>query len=363
MTKKKAKSNVSRGIQFYHEQGYGLTAKCKTPSSMGILDNETKRTARDILGEALRQEGYHKHVDQPHPPVFIFDDGDALLKSDAEVMGWWELHRKKTEGMRVPCYLKKESGRHWTTRKQRSDTSCMLGCIASWPENVEPTDAGYAEFKKLTLKWAKARYGKMLRAVISHDDEAYLHIHIIVAADGESMNSVHAGHGAQDHARKMGADKKTANMAYKQAESKLQDQFFAVVGTPLGLRRSGLHPTMRLPRGKALQRKEKTVALRESNVRKRDDEQEVRDAEFAARLAKLVKREADLTVMENAFRDLKNTLIADNQRQKEELAKLEHENSMIKAVASGIRFRFVKNGEIQEMPQKVTGRVGAGLRI
>jgi hypothetical protein len=120
---------------------------------------------------------------------------------------------------------------------------------------------------------------------------------------------------------------------------------------------------MRLPRGKALQRKEKTVALRERNVRKHDDEQEVRDAEFAARLAKLVKREADLTVMESAFRDLKNTLIADNQKQKEELAKLEHENSMIKAVASGIRFRLVKNGEIQEMPQKVTGRVGAGLRI
>ncbi len=239
----------------------------------------------------------------------------------------------------------------------------MLGCIASWPENVEPTDAGYAEFKKLTLRWAKARYGKMLRAVISHDDEAYLHIHIIVAGDGESMNSVHAGHRAQDQARKMGADKKTANIAYKLAESKLQDQFFAVVGTPLGLKRSGLHPTMRLSRGKALQRKEKTVALRERNVRKRDDEQEVRDAEFAARLARLVKREADLTVMESAFRDLKNTLIADNQRQKEELAKLEHEYLMIKPVANGIGFRFGKNGEIQELTQKVTGRVGAGLRI
>jgi hypothetical protein len=363
MTKKKAKPNISRGIQFYHEQGFGLTAKCRTPSSMGILDNETKRSARDVLGEALRQDGYHQHVDQPHPPVFIYEDGDALLKSEAEVMDWWELHRKKAEEMRVPYYLPRESGRQWTTRKQRSDTSCILGCIASWPENVEPTDAGYAEFKKLTLKWAKARYGSMLRAVISHDDEPYLHIHIIVAGDGESMNSVHAGHRAQDQARKMGADKKAAAIAYKSAESKLQDQFFAVVGTPLGLRRSGLHPTMRLPRGKALQRKEKKLALRERNVRKRDDEQEVRDAEFAARLAKLVKREADLTAMESAFRDLKNTLIADNQRQKEELANLEHEISMIKPVANGIGFRFGKNGEIQELPQKVTGRVGAGLRI
>lgn len=359
MTKKKAKPSIAKGNQFYHEQGYGLTPKCGTPSVMGIPDTETKRDARQILGEALRQSGYHAHVDQPRPPEFVFDDGDDLLKTEDEVMTWWEIHQKKTEEMKVHYHQKKESGRHWTTRKQRSDTSCMLACIASWPENVEPSDLGYAEFKRLTLKWAKAHYGRKLRAVISHDDEAYLHLHIIVAGDGESMNSVHAGHKAQEHARQMGADNSTANVAYKAAESKLQDQFFAAVGTPLGLKRAGLHPTKRLPRGKALQRKEKALAKRERFVRKREEEQEARDAEFAERIAKLEKRETDLTTMESAFRDLKNELIRNNKKMEEELLRLKIENAKFKAIGEMYGIRYVDKIAIQELNNKSSVRSDA----
>ena len=121
------------------------------------------------------------------------------------------------------------------TRKQRVDTPI---CSVRWRPILEPANeanGGYVEWRDRTLDFMRQRYGAHLVCVFEHVDEAYGHVHALVANGGASVKPLHAGHAA---ALQLVGSKPRAD-AYKAAERALQDEFHAQVAGPCGLARAG----------------------------------------------------------------------------------------------------------------------------
>ena len=115
-----------------------------------------KASVRDVIGEALRNEGDCNHVDAPQDPTFLVGDlGDMLAIIP-------EIERRSAE--------EKER----TGRAPRKDMHVMLAGVASYPRALADSDPkGYERWEKATVKWLQKKYGDNLRAVLRHDDEAH----------------------------------------------------------------------------------------------------------------------------------------------------------------------------------------------
>ena len=208
---------------------------------------KAKASVRDVLGEALRNEGDCNHVDAPQDPTFLVGDlGDMLAIIP-------EIERRSAE--------EKER----TGRAPRKDMHVLLAGVASYPRALADSDPkGHERWEKATVKWLQKKYGDNLRAVLRHDDEAHPHIHFFVL-DRHELNAkkLHDGYIASAHAPMS----KEGTQLFNDAMRDYQSAFYAEVGHGAGLLRDG-PKRKRMDRGtyKALQREARERVALDASV-------------------------------------------------------------------------------------------------
>ena len=206
-----------------------------------------KASVRDVIGEALRNEGDCNHVDAPQDPTFLVGDlGDMLAIIP-------EIERRSAE--------EKER----TGRAPRKDMHVLLAGVASYPRALADSDPkGHERWEKATVKWLQKKYGDNLRAVLRHDDEAHPHIHFFVL-DRHELNAkkLHDGYIASAHAPMS----KEGTQLFNDAMRDYQSAFYAEVGHGAGLLRDGpKRKRMDRPTYKALQREARERVALDSQV-------------------------------------------------------------------------------------------------
>lgn len=208
---------------------------------------KAKASVRDVIAEALRNEGDCNHVDVPEPPTFLLGDEATLRNLPAEI------DRE--------CAAEKER----TGRAPRKDMHVLLAGVASYPRELADADPkGYARWEKATVKWLEKKYGDNLRAVLRHDDEAHPHIHFFVC-DRHELNAkkLHDGYIASAHVPMS----KEGTQLFSDAMRDYQSAFYAEVGHGAGLLRDG-PKRKRMDRGtyKALQREARERVALDASV-------------------------------------------------------------------------------------------------
>lgn len=268
---------VGEGVQqASNDQGAGAGRGNKTAGSV-------KRSAREIFEEAIRASAdAASHVQAPKPPRVL-----AGLELD-ELPAWFDGLVKQAHEVQVPM-------RDGKMRRQRSDTPIMLGAVASYPTAANEDDPLYRRWRELVTSFARKHYGDRLVSVLEHVDEAFGHIHILVANDGQSVKPIHAGHAAAAQKATEGQSKKLQGEAYHEACRELQDAFHAAVGARVGLARIG-------PRLQRLTRAEWQATKRNNEAQARA-ELEAREAidQAAKKAQQLAVRDADLRAREAAL--------------------------------------------------------------
>lgn len=183
-----------------------------------------KGNVSDVIGEALRDDGNCRHVDDPQAPTFLIGDADTVRALAVEI-------DEKCER------VKASKG-----RAVRKDAHVLLAGVASFPESLQKAEPEtYARWELLTLAWLQGKYGDNLRAVLRHDDETYPHLHFFVlsrdpmAYDAKALHDGHvavAASGAPSMTKEGGA-------VYNDAMRDFQSDYYAKVGHPCGLHRDG----------------------------------------------------------------------------------------------------------------------------
>jgi hypothetical protein len=214
------------GFQFIREECYARVRSQGAPghaSKGGRLPG--KRSAREVIAEAVRSDGAAPHVARPLPPRSLFG-------LDADELPLW---MGQIESLAGEIKVKTKGGE----RRQRSDTPILLGVVASYPARADEGNAMYVSWREKTIEFLKARYGTSLICVLEHSDEAFGHLHAVVTNKGMSVKGLHAGHSALQESLRKGEPKKAQSEAYKNGARRLQDDYFGAVGMECGLARIG----------------------------------------------------------------------------------------------------------------------------
>lgn len=227
--------------QFIHIEAYAREIK------KGL----TGRTVREIIAEAKREPGNCPHIDidkKSNPalaPVRIY--GLNLDKVEEEVHRWAENS--------------KDGG----GQKLRKNGNCLLAGVVSLPDDTLEKD--WQSFKNSAVNWLKKEYGKCLRSVIEHKDEAHKHLHFYCIPEaGKQFSSIHKGIEARTKARQEKLSSKEQNLAYCEAMREFQDKFSIEVGQHHGLTRLG-PGRRRLTRAQWQQEQAQARALKQAKSR------------------------------------------------------------------------------------------------
>ena len=264
--------------QFIHIETYALSAstkvkpttpKGKTPQerlaalgganapkgmdafTQGGKAKKPKANVRDVIGEALRNEGDCNHVDAPQSPTYLVGDMGHMLGFIQEI------ERKAA--------AEKER----TGKAPRKDMHVLLAGVASYPRELADADPkGYERWEQATVKWLQKKYGDNLRVVLRHDDEEHPHLHFFVM-DRERLNAkeLHDGYIASAHLKGKDALSKESTQLFNDAMRDLQSDYYAKVGHGAGLLRDG-PKRKRLDRAtyKAVQREARERAALDASV-------------------------------------------------------------------------------------------------
>ena len=183
-----------------------------------------KGNVSDVIGEALRDDGNCRHVDDPQAPTFLIGDADTVRALAVEI-------DEKCER------VKASNG-----RAVRKDAHVLLAGVASFPESLQKAEPEtYARWELLTLAWLQGKYGDNLRAVLRHDDETYPHLHFFVLSRDPmayDAKALHDGHVAVA-ASGVPSMTKEGGAVYNDAMRDFQSDYYAKVGHPCGLHRDG----------------------------------------------------------------------------------------------------------------------------
>ena len=260
--------------QFIHIETYALSAstkvkpttpKGKTPQerlaalgganapkgmdafTQGSKAKKPKANVRDVIGEALRNDGDCNHVDAPQDPTYLVGDMGHMLGFIQEI------ERKAA--------AEKER----TGKAPRKDMHVLLAGVASYPRELAK---GYERWEQATVKWLQKKYGDNLRVVLRHDDEEHPHLHFFVM-DRERLNAkeLHDGYIASAHLKGKDALSKESTQLFNDAMRDMQSDYYAKVGHGAGLLRDG-PKRKRLDRAtyKAVQREARERAALDASV-------------------------------------------------------------------------------------------------
>jgi hypothetical protein len=198
-------------FQFVHVNSYSRQLSKKA--------THQKWNVQDVLNEVNRVEGcFAKEITNPIPPIHIYGDPIENLQETIEV---WANGTKDTRN-----------------RKTRKDAVCLLAGVFSAPDGTPAEE--WENIKSDAIKWGLEKYGKRLRTVLEHVDEANPNCHFyVVPLPGEAFDTVHEGRTAVKQFIADGGDKKKSNGPYKEAMRSFQDGFYDAVGAPNGMARIG----------------------------------------------------------------------------------------------------------------------------
>jgi vacuolar-type H+-ATPase subunit H len=239
------------GYQYMHMEMYAPAISTLKGSKRAAEGKKRKRgsggwTALQILDEARREVSASHHVDKPQPPEILMgnlDDLYAQLKAQYQVVTENKF-RKNDDGQ----YALDDEGKRIkdsiTSTKlilpsgQRSDTPVLLAGVLSSP--WAPDDPRSIEWRMDCLPWLKAKFGKNLRAVIAHNDEAFDHIHFFAADENlGNVKALHVGCNARSKAKAEGLDATAQADAFSDAMRALQDDYHSSVASIHGMARMG----------------------------------------------------------------------------------------------------------------------------
>lgn len=220
------------GPQFAHIQTFS-----RKPNPAG-------QSVDQVLKEARRDPEFSKHVESPEPPELLFGVGLNELELRHEAMC-----RAATIEVRL-------KGGKTARRGVRKDRHTLMTHVSSYPLTRTQTADDPEELARVKL-WQELEvnrlqrlYGANLQTVIVHTDEEHPHIHAYVLpldVLGIDATELHPGKAAKRAAEAAGkaegfeprAAVAAGNAAYKDAMRQFQDDYFAEVGAPAGLTRSG----------------------------------------------------------------------------------------------------------------------------
>ena len=220
------------GPQFLHIQSYSRKAN---PAGQSVLQ---------ILGEAARQPEYSTHVDSPRSPKIIFGVAPDEVQEKHDAMVQSRIIEVKLANGKT------------ANRGIRKDRHTLLTAVASYPlltgqvAEGSPDRMAYERWIDLNLKWLRDQFGERLVSVVEHVDEEHPHLHafILPLDDPDCMArrlnpAWRAKEETEALAKVNGQNAKEAvklgNRAYKETGHDLQDDYYAKVGLPAGLTRTG----------------------------------------------------------------------------------------------------------------------------
>lgn len=276
------------GFQFFREEAYAIVRGQGAPTtktgrkSRGVNRSAAKASASEVIGEAVRAEGDHPHVQAPQPPRVLHGIG-----ADELVVYWTQIEDQARQQQATMADGKK--------RRQRSDTPILIGAIATWPGPADDNDPEYVKWRELAVAFMKRRYGDRILSIIEHTDEQHGHLHCLVADNGKPVKPLMAGHRAQLEAEAAGKTKKEAAQAYADAGRALQDEFYADVAMRAGLTRQGPGKRhLRRAPWNAEQAQARAVALALARKEEQERELEARAAEIRAQQARAAAEKQQL---------------------------------------------------------------------
>lgn len=210
------------------------------------------------IGEALRELGYRSHILHFSPTEHIFG-----IPPD-------ELRAREKELYVLADQVKETYTRRGRThkRRQKSTTPIMLMAVASWPEPTMERTPERDRWVRRVVRLAKSRWGKMLRGVYAHVDEAFYHLHLVVwADDGGPVKPHHAGHGCvlELLQREPGASRKSQAAEYVRGVKMAQEWYHHYVGRSFNWIRS-IAPRPRRSRSTALRDRQAKIEAQEREI-------------------------------------------------------------------------------------------------
>ncbi|WP_243264032.1 hypothetical protein [Sulfitobacter dubius] len=219
------------GPQFIHIETYS------------VKPNKAGNSVDQVIKEALRDAEFSVHVIEPQPPNLVHGVSlDQLRQKHADMLENNATTVKTKKGIR--------------DRKIRDDRDTLFTVVMSYPVAVDDLKKDpdemrrYEKWRDLNVQFLSEQYGAQLKTVIEHEDEEYPHLHAYVLPEEERgcfAQNLHPGHAAKARVgaelKKGGSDgkavTKAANSAYRAAMRDFQDEYFAAVGAPSGLTRTG----------------------------------------------------------------------------------------------------------------------------
>ena len=193
------------------------------------------KPARAVIGEAVREGVYHKHVPHPQAPLHI----DGGRPEDA--LSVWQRHCQEARdalGRPVPPT--------WPT---------LVGIVASHPAPPTPEalqDPGVRRWLVGVRDFVRrhaARAGAQIVTAVLHRDEGHLHTHhLLCPLDPRTpLSALHPGNAAAYRAKRDGKPRWQQVKAASEALRAYMDLFFEEVALPAGLARMGPRKTRKTP--------------------------------------------------------------------------------------------------------------------
>ena len=278
-------SDIS-GYQFIHIDTTCRVAGKAKFTFRAKTGDETRATGWapfDIFAEVMRMQGHISHVSMPLAPSPVFGYQDAMKVQD-DIDAWLKC-REEVDGKKYP-----------------KNRPVMVNGVFSFPR--ERGEEEWQAFLERTIEWLKRKYGKALKCVITHDDEAHPHGHFYAIPEGgrdengkawaNDFASIHQGYAARINARTANAKANGGDWSapgakqgtnFINAMKEYQNEFQEQVGKFHGLARKG-PARIRLPHNQA-------VALSRMRLKLADDLVAAEQSERAAREAERL-RQAEL---------------------------------------------------------------------
>lgn len=203
--------------------------------------NKAGQSIDHVIAEANRDPEFSMHVENPAPPR-------VLLGNPATFAADHAAHVAARSTIAIMADGSQKS------RAIRTDRHTMASIVMSYPVPrsaivSDEAKAKLAAWEKRNMDWLRETYGGQLRVALAHDDEAQPHLHAWLLPDdpGADATTLHPGKVAKKEVEARAKAEnvenreavKLGNRALKAAMTVWQDEYYAAVGVPEGLTRSG----------------------------------------------------------------------------------------------------------------------------